>query len=354
MKNESEQLKKIAFLDRDGTLIYEPPATKQVDKLEDLRILPGVVEALERFIREGYELVMVTNQDGLGTPSFPKASFEVVQNKLIGMLAAEGINFSRIFICPHKAEDNCACRKPKTGLLDEFLRDGRIDLEKSFLVGDRESDSRLAKNIGVRYYPMNTNGDFPRIASVERVTKETRIFMQCNLDGKGKFDISTGLNFLNHVLEQFSKHSLIDLTVRAEGDLFIDEHHTTEDAGLVLGQVLCDALGSKKGIMRYGFLLPMDDTLVEVALDLGGRPYLVWNAEFSREKVGDLPTELVEHFFKSVADNLKANIHVNVRYSRNEHHKIEAIFKAFAKAMKMAAAFDPRLENQLPSTKGTL
>lgn len=352
--NTADTASKVAFIDRDGVLIFEPPDTRQIDSLEKLQILPGVLEGLARLIRDGYRLVMVTNQDGLGTPSFPKKDFELVQNALIARLKEGGVLFDEIFICPHFAADNCGCRKPKTGLLDEFQKTQNIDYEKSFLIGDRETDAQLAKNIGVRMYWAETNGAFPRIASGQRTTSETRIFVQCNIDGRGNFSINTGLNFLNHVLEQFSKHSLIDLVIRAEGDLHIDEHHTVEDVGLVLGSVLTEALGQRKGINRYGFLLPMDDTLVEVAVDLGGRPYLVFNCEFVREKVGDVPTELIEHFFKSVADTLKANIHINVRYSKNEHHKIEAMFKAFAKSMKIAVAADPRLKGMLPSTKGTL
>ncbi len=352
--NPTTNTTKVAFLDRDGVLIYEPPDTRQIDSLEKLQVLPGVIEGLKHLQRNGYCLVMVSNQDGLGTLSFPQDAFDLVQNKLLETFRQQGISFDEIFICPHFEADNCPCRKPKTSLLDDFLKTQTIDYQKSFVVGDRESDSELAKNIGVRIYRTDTNGKFPRIATVERATKETQIFIQCNLDGQGNFAIDTGLNFFNHVLEQFSKHSLIDLVIEAKGDLHIDEHHTVEDVGLVLGKALSEALGGRKGIKRYGFLLPMDDTLVEAAVDLGGRPYLVFNCDFTREKVGDLPTELVEHFFKSVADTLKGNIHINVRYSKNEHHKIEGMFKAFAKAMKMAVTADPRLKDALPSTKGIL
>ncbi len=348
------QLNKIAFIDRDGTLIYEPQDTYQIDTLEKLKILPGAIESLRRIQNNGYKLVLVSNQDGLGTPSFPAEAFEAVENALLDILKKQGITFYRIFTCPHLPEDNCICRKPKTGLLDDFLNEEPIDYEKSFFVGDRESDMELAKNIGVRAYQIETNTPFPRIASAERNTKETSIFVQCNLDGRGKFAVDTGLNFFNHMLEQFSKHSLIDLVVKARGDLQIDEHHTVEDVGLAIARALSDALGERRGIMRYGFLLPMDDTLVDVAIDLGGRSYSVFNVEFKRDKVGDLPTEMVEHFFKSVADELKANIHINVRYSRNEHHKIEAIFKAFAKSMQIAVSIDPRLKGELPTTKGKI
>ena len=353
-KVPNKKLAKVAFMDRDGTLINEPTDTRQMDSLERLQILSGVVDGLRRIQADGYELVMVSNQDGLGTPSFPAKDYELVQNTFLKTLENESVRFSEAFVCPHFAADNCACRKPKTGLVKKFLKDTPIDYDKSFMVGDRESDAAFAKGLGIRFYKMQTNGTFPRIASVERATKETKIFVQCNLDGSGQSAIDTGLNFFNHMLEQLSKHSLIDLTVKAEGDLHIDEHHTVEDAGLALGTALIGALGERKGINRYGFLLPMDDTLVETALDLGGRPYAVFNAEFKREMVGDLPTELVEHFFRSLAESLKANIHINVKYSKNEHHKIEAIFKSFAKALKMAVSQDPRTRGELPTTKGVL
>jgi imidazoleglycerol-phosphate dehydratase/histidinol-phosphatase len=345
---------KVVFVDRDGTLIFEPPDTKQVDSLDKLRILPGVIPGLKNLVSQGYKLVMVSNQDGLGTKSFPRIDFELPQNKLLKDLQENGITFSGIFICPHFEKDKCACRKPKVGLLKKFLETNRIDYEKSFLIGDRDSDVKFAENLGVKAYIMATNSAFPRIATLERNTKETKVFVQCNLDGQGNFSIDTGINFFNHMLEQLSKHSLIDFTVKAKGDLQTDEHHTVEDVGLALGQALQNALGDRKGINRYGFLLPMDDTLVEVAIDLGGRPYLVFNCDFKREKVGDLPTEMVEHFFRSVAETLKANIHINVKYSRNEHHKTEAIFKAFAKSLKMAALADLRQKDLLPSTKGLM
>lgn len=345
---------KIAFLDRDGTLIYEPPETRQVDSLEKLQILPGVISGLKNFVSQGYKLVMISNQDGLGTESFPRKDFEAVQSKLLQDFQENGIVFEKVFICSHFETDNCNCRKPKTGLLKKFLKENRIDYDKSFVVGDRESDAQFAKNIGLRFYNMPTNSNFPRIGTLERNTNETQIFVQCNLDGQGNFDIDTGIDFFNHMLEQFSKHSLIDLKLKAKGDLQVDDHHIIEDVGLALGQTLLQALGERKGIERYGFLLPMDDTLVEVAIDLAGRPYLVFNCDFKREKIGDLPTEMIEHFFRSVAETLKANIHINVKYSRNEHHKIEAIFKAFAKSLKMAMEADPRQKDLLPSTKGIL
>lgn len=351
MKNK---LKKVAFLDRDGTLIYEPADTKQIDTLERLCILPGVISALKVLIQQGYALIMVSNQDGLGTASFPVTSFETVQKRLLELFLKEEIVFEKIFICPHFESDRCNCKKPKTRLLDDFLKESPIDHRLSLMVGDRVSDEEFANNTGVRFYRMQTNGVFPRIGVVARNTKETQIVLGCNLDGQGEFRIDTGISFFNHMLEQLSKHSLVDLDIDAKGDLRIDEHHTVEDVGLVLGDALYKALGERKGIKRYGFLLPMDETLVEVAIDLGGRPYLVFNCEFTRERVGDLPTEMVEHFFRSLSETLKATIHINVKYSRNEHHKIEAIFKAFAKSLRMAVEADPRQINLLPSTKGVL
>lgn len=353
MKTKSGPLKAV-FIDRDGTLIYEPPDTRQVDSLEKLRILPHVISGLMSLADQGYKLIMVSNQDGLGTGSFPRRDFKLVQDKLLGDLKKNGIFFDEVFACPHCERDKCDCRKPKIGLLKKILEQNIVDKEKSFVIGDRESDKKFAENLGIKSYIMVTNSTFPRIGSAERNTKETQVFIRCNLDGQGIFDISTGVNFFNHMLEQFSRHSLIDLMIKARGDLQVDVHHIIEDVGLTLGQALSQALKERKGIKRYGFLLPMDDTLAEVAVDLSGRPYLVFNCKFKREKVGDLPTEMVEHFFGSLAESLKANIHINIKYSRNEHHKIEAIFKAFAKAMRTAVDKDFRQEGALPSTKGLL
>lgn len=345
---------KIAFLDRDGTLIFEPQDTGKIDALDRLQILPGVIEVLKKLKEDGYQFVLVSNQNGIGTSDFPTEDFEIPQRKFLEILRNEGIEFYRIFVCPHMKEDNCNCRKPLTGLVDQFFKEKQIDLTKSFMLGDRLTDVEFAGNIGVMGFRMLTNSRFPRIACCERETSETKVFALANLDGSGSFKIDTGIKFFDHMLEQFSRHSLIDLIVKTQGDLAVDEHHTVEDTAIVLGEVIGKSLGAKRGIKRYGFTLPMDDTLVEVVIDLSGRPYLVFNAAFSREKVGDLPTELVEHFFRSLADSLKANIHINVRYSRNEHHKIEAIFKAFAKAMRMACELDERLDEEIPSTKKTL
>lgn len=341
---------KIAFLDRDETLISEPAVTKQIDSVEQLRILPGVMDGLQNLLSQGYQLVMVTNQDGLGTKSFPKKNFDLVQKKLLELFKQEGVTFSKIFVCPHFEKDDCSCRKPKIGLVKNFVK--KVDLANSIMVGDRDTDAQFAENLGVPFF--RVSGRFPRFASIRRTTKETDVQVQLNLAGTGVFQINTGLNFFNHMLEQFSKHSLIDLTLRTKGDLHIDEHHTIEDTAIALGEALNKALGNKKGIRRYSFVLPMDDTLTEVAIDLGGRPYLVFNAEFKRPMVGDFPTEMVKHFFRSLAESLKANIHINVRYSENEHHTIESMFKAFARCMKTACEEDPRISGILPTTKGTL
>ena len=345
---------KIAFLDRDGTLIFEPPDTKKIDSLERLKILPGVIDGLKDLLSEGYKLVMVSNQNGVGTKDFPADDFRIPQEKFLEILRKEGVDFLKVFICPHMPEDGCLCRKPKTGLVNEFIKSEKIDFENSFMLGDRETDLEFARNIGVAGFRMLTNSTFPRMAFVDRKTKETSINIMVNLDGIGNYRIDTGLKFFDHMLEQFSRHSLVDLVISAKGDLAVDEHHTVEDVAIALGQVLNKALGERRGLKRYAFTLPMDDTLVELALDLGGRTYLVFNAEFKREKVGDLPTELVEHFFRSLSESLRSNIHINVRYSRNEHHQIEAVFKAFAKAFRFAIEIDERLVGQLPSTKGIL
>lgn len=345
---------KFAFIDRDGTLIYEPEETKQIDSLAKLRILPNAISGMQKLIKSGYQLVMISNQDGLGTKSFPKQNFLKPQNAMLKIFKKNKINFYKIFICPHLPAKNCACRKPKLGLLNNFLNEENIDYQNSIMIGDRPSDQIFAENLKIKFIAMPTNGLFPRFALMNRTTKETQINIELNLDGTGKYNINTGIGFLNHMLELFSKHSLIDLNIKANGDLNVDEHHTVEDIGIVLGQAIKQALGDKKGIKRYGFLLPMDESLAQVAMDLGGRSYLVFKYQPKREFVGDLPTELLEDFFQAIAENLGCNLHINIKYGRNEHHKIEAIFKAFAKTMKMAIETDPRAINLLPSTKGKL
>jgi imidazoleglycerol-phosphate dehydratase/histidinol-phosphatase len=354
------------FLDRDGTIIVEPP-DEQIDSLEKLELIPGVIKGLNLLCDRGFELIMVSNQDSLGTDRYPKASYEQVQSKLLRILEGEGIRFSNIFICPHTPSDQCGCRKPKTGLVDEFFRNHSVDLSHSFAIGDRETDVQFGKNIGCKTIQLSpsqqSSADFVagtfldaceyilrsvRSAHVDRRTAETSISIDVVLDGTGSHTISTGIGFFDHMLAQLSKHSLIDLKLYARGDV-----HTVEDTALALGDAIRQALGDKRGIERYGFLLPMDESLAQVALDLSGRPYFVFNGDFEREKVGEFPTELVEDFFRAFADSLRANLHITVQ-GRNDHHKIEAIFKSVARALKQAVALDKRSGGSLPSTKGTL
>jgi imidazoleglycerol-phosphate dehydratase / histidinol-phosphatase len=363
-------MKKILFLDRDGTLVIEPPIDQQLDSLEKLEFYPGVFQWLSRIVLElDYELVMITNQDGLGTQSFPEHTFWPAQNKIVEAFQNEGIIFQDIFIDKSFPEENLPTRKPGTGLLQKYIH-GNYDLVNSFVVGDRETDIELAENLGAQGIFIGSKCDKktalttpnwkdiyhflkakPRIATTERFTNETEVFISLNLDGSGISNIHTGLGFFDHMLEQIAKHGQLDLTIHVKGDLAIDEHHTMEDTALVLGETFLKALGSKKGIQRYGFLLPMDDCLSQVALDFGGRPWLVWDAQFKREKIGDVPTELFFHFFKSFSDTAKCNINIKAE-GDNEHHKIESIFKAFAKALQMAKQ---QTDNySIPSTKGTL
>jgi imidazoleglycerol-phosphate dehydratase/histidinol-phosphatase len=363
-------MKKVLFIDRDGTLIIEPPVDFQVDSLEKLEFYPGVFSALSKIAMElDYELVMVTNQDGLGTASFPEETFWPAQNKMLKAFENEGVVFSDILIDKSFPEENLPTRKPGTGLLAKYMY-GNYDLKNSYVIGDRATDIQLAKNIGSKAIYMGSDKSVsadlitqswneiynflkaaPRIGKVKRKTSETDIEIELNLDGTGKSKIETGIGFFNHMLEQISKHGNLDLFVQVKGDLHIDEHHTVEDVALALGTAFIEALGSKKGIERYGFLLPMDECLAQVAIDFGGRPWLVWEAEFKREKVGEMPTEMFKHFFKSFSDNAKCNLNIKAE-GENEHHKIEAIFKAFAKAIKMAIS---KTNNySIPSTKGTL
>ncbi len=363
-------MKKVLFIDRDGTLVIEPPVDYQLDSLEKLEYFPGVFQWLARIVQElDFELVMVTNQDGLGTDSFPEATFWPAQNKIIQAFENEGIQFSEILIDKSFPEENAPTRKPRTGLLNAYIY-GNYDLNNSYVIGDRETDIELAENLGTkgifigkscsRVTALQTTNwqeiyqflkQQPRIASQERITNETKISVAVNLDGSGKNTIDTGLGFFDHMLEQIARHGNIDLDVNVKGDLEIDEHHTMEDVAIVLGSTLLEALGSKKGIERYGFLLPMDDCLAQVGLDFGGRPWLVWEAEFKREKIGDVPTEMFMHFFKSLSDSAKCNLNIKAE-GENEHHKIESIFKAFAKALKMAV--QQTNANNIPSTKGVL
>jgi len=362
-------MKKVLFIDRDGTLVIEPPVDYQLDSLEKLEFYPGVFSNLSKIAKElDYELVMVTNQDGLGTDSFPEDTFWPAHNKMLKAFENEGIIFDEILIDRSFPEDNAPTRKPRTGLLPAYIH-GNYDLKNSYVIGDRATDIELATNIDAQgIFIGKENKDAvlctesweeiyqflkaqPREASVDRITKETTISISVNLDGTGQSEINTGIGFFDHMLEQISRHGNIDLKVGVTGDLHIDEHHTIEDVGLALGTCFKKALASKKGINRYGFLLPMDDCLAQVAIDFGGRPWFIWDAEFNREMVGEMPTEMFSHFFKSFSDTALCNLNIKCE-GDNEHHKIEAIFKAFAKAIKMAVT--KTNDGKIPSTKGVL
>ena len=362
-------MKKVLFIDRDGTIIAEPE-DEQVDSFEKLTFLPGVISCLSKIAKEtDFELVMVTNQDGLGTDTFPEDTFWPVQNKILEILKGEGVTFAEIFIDRTTPSQKAPTRKPGTAMLVKFLAKG-IDLNSSYVIGDRPTDVELAKNLGCKaIFVSNENipdtelrtrdwndiykylKQIPRIAKVNRKTTETDILIELNLDGSGISSIDTGIGFFDHMLEQIARHGNMDLTIKVNGDLHIDEHHTIEDVAIALGDAVLRALGGKKGIERYSFVLPMDDCLAQVALDFGGRPWLVWDVKFKREKVGELPTELFFHFFKSFSDNAKCNLNINAE-GQNEHHKIEAIFKAFAKAIRQAVRQTDNFN--LPSTKGSL
>ena len=351
----------VLFIDRDGTLVEEPP-DEQVDSLEKVRFLPGVFAALSELKRRGYRFVMVTNQDGLGTASLPQPAFEKPQQFILETFRSQGIEFDEIFICPHFQTDNCSCRKPKTGLLDRFMREGAVDLVSSAVIGDRDTDLELAANLGVRGLRIRCHGTsaetWPEIvraltarrAHVKRSTKETNIDVAVDLDATAPIQITTGIGFFDHMLEQLAKHGGFSLQLICKGDLQIDEHHTVEDCALALGEALRRALGSKVGIARYGFLLPMDEAQAQVAIDLSGRAFAQFSGRFTREAVGGLPTELVPHFFRSLAESLGAAIHVSVT-GENAHHMIEGCFKSVGRALRQAFR---RESEELPSTKGVL
>ncbi len=362
-------MKKVLFIDRDGTLVIEPPIDYQLDSLEKLEFYPGVFQWLSKIVVElDYELVMVTNQDGLGTDLFPEKTFWPAQNKIIQTFKNESIEFSEILIDKSFPEENAPTRKPRTGLLNRYIH-GNYDLTNSYVIGDRLTDIELAKNLSTQSIFIGeeeNSASFtttswqeiyqylkakPRKATTYRKTNETDIKVSVNLDGNGNSIISTGIGFFDHMLEQVSKHGNLDLLVEVKGDLEIDEHHTIEDVAITLGKTFLQALGRKKGIERYGFLLPMDDCLAQVAIDFGGRSWLVWEAEFKREMIGEMPSEMFIHFFKSFSDSAKCNLNIKAE-GENEHHKIEAIFKAFAKAVKMAIS---KTNNySIPSTKGKI
>ncbi|MGC9375075.1 MAG: bifunctional histidinol-phosphatase/imidazoleglycerol-phosphate dehydratase HisB [Bacteroidales bacterium] len=368
-------MKKILFLDRDGTIIKEPE-DEQIDSLEKLEFIPGVFRVLYQLINQyDYELVMVSNQDGLGTGTYPIETFNLVQEKLLATLKGEGIEFTEILIDKSFPSDNSPDRKPNTGMVKKYLN-AELDYDKSFVIGDRLTDLQLARNMNLKGILLSENTAIniahdktlfnckswdeileniktnDRSATVIRNTSETQIAIDLSLEGDGKTNISTRLRFFDHMLEQLGKHSGSNLSVKVNGDLDIDEHHTIEDTAIALGEAFLKALGNKKGIKRYGFTLPMDDCLAQVALDFGGRPWLVWDADFKREKIGDMPTEMFYHFFKSFADAAKCNLNIKAE-GNNEHHKIESLFKALGRAIKMAVKQE-EYSYALPSTKGIL
>jgi imidazoleglycerol-phosphate dehydratase/histidinol-phosphatase len=352
---------KVLFVDRDGTLIEEPP-DEQVDSIEKIRFMPEVFAAMRQAKKLGYKLVMVTNQDGLGSTSFPQKSFDVPHQFMMDVFSSQGVEFDAVFVCPHRKSDGCACRKPKIQLVEDFLREQNVDLAASVMIGDRDTDLEFANNLGVRAIRVRRHGTpeetWPAIlrtlgerkARIRRKTKETDIEVAVNLDATAPVKIVTGIGFFDHMLEQIAKHGGFALSLNCAGDLEIDEHHTVEDCALALGEALRTALGDKVGIARYGFVLPMDEAQVRVAIDLSGRAYGVFEGKFSREAVGGLPTELVPHFFKSLSESLKAAVHVTIT-GENTHHMIEACFKGVGRALRQAFR---REGEELPSTKGVL
>lgn len=360
---------KVVFVDRDGTIVREP-RDEQIDTLEKLEFVPGIVSGLKLLADYGYTLVMVSNQDGLGSNRYPRRAYAAVQKKIIGLLGGEGIRFEKVFICPHRTDEHCKCRKPQLGLVRGFLKTHRFDRERSFVFGDRESDVQFAVNLGVKSVRLtkhiSSRATYKttdivdacrfilwsnRLGTIRRKTSETDVFVRVAVDGTGEYNIHSGIGFFDHMLEQLARHSKMDVVVKASGDLQVDEHHTIEDVGIALGEALRIALGQKRGIERFS--APMDESLASVFLDLSGRSHLTYKCSFNRERVGDLPTELVEDFFRAFVQGLKATLHISCS-GRNDHHKIEAMFKSVARALKSAAAIDMRSRNSVPSTKGIL
>ena len=355
--------RRILFLDRDGTL-NEEVSDEQVDSPMKVRLMPGVVAALLELKRAGFAFVVVTNQDGLGTPAFPRETFELTHRFILDLFSSQGIEFEAVFVCPHFEREQCGCRKPQLGMLQSWLADNAMDKARSFMIGDRDTDLEFAQNLGVEGLRIQLHGaareTWPAIAAyiagrgrrghVHRKTKETDVEVDVDLSRDGPTHVATGLGFFDHMLEQIAKHGGFSLQLRCTGDLQIDEHHTIEDCALALGAALREALADKRGIARYGFLLPMDEAEAQVSLDLSGRPFFVWDGKFTREKVGELPTELVPHFFRSLAESLGAALHVSV-HGENTHHMIESCFKAVGRSLRQAIRVDGA---ELPSTKGVL